>query len=685
MRYRIDTRFDMEFAKNVAENITLFFENEWKHSNHISMMDHLAIPNFHDKVFRLVFYRETDIIYDKNLYPVAHKIQVAQLVGHEVAQQWFYNLNKPFPSIFWFNKGLTTLLATYAVNKIYPDYRIINLFVVQNQHYSFHLDGAYSLWNSTVEDMSIFKIRQFIKAPFILRMMQHAFTEDIFWKHIRSYINKTTILNFWKEIVIPAIEPDISLDIMTYRQCPIIKIIRNYEDAMSQANVSIQNIDTLHIDCVPLTFTTQTSPDFNNFTHHIVCTSRDLKLSLASKETGWIIFNIQQIGYYRVNYDDENWRRISHYLNHDDYTKIHVLNRAQIIDDAFHLMIAEQLNSSIFWDIISYLNREEDYIAWYPMFKALEYMFSTSLVVLKEKHGNLKNYINDKLNGTFKRIKYEEINDNDDLRKCLQQEVARWACFLGDITCKEKANNKLKQHIEDPKTHRLLPWWKEWTYCNGLMLTKEETTWQSVYDIGLNKSDTKFLEYLACPEDINLIKKYLRYNQNISTKQEYPNSFNSFLHILTKHAKNQIILEYILDHFNEIKPKYVSTPAALIIIINNLYSVNLTQEILNAVKGIIKTNLVEVNNAEDLLKRHQIKEGYIKINEHNIHDRIRRQIDIRDDQTERQRSKSYVKNLILKLILSMPPLEFDPNKFRESLRAHEVKDILSTITRKTIN
>ena len=78
-----------------------------------------------------------------------------------------------------------------------------------------------------------------------------------------------------------------------------------------------------------------------------------------------------------MNYDEGSWIIISNYLNFDDYTKIHVLNRAQIIDDAFHLMVAGKLDPYIFWYIIGYLHREEDYIAWYPMFKALEYMFGT--------------------------------------------------------------------------------------------------------------------------------------------------------------------------------------------------------------------------------------------------------------------------------------------------------------------
>lgn len=81
-------------------------------------------------------------------------------------------------------------------------------------------------------------------------------------------------------------------------------------------------------------------------------------------------------GYYRVNYDFGNWKKIARYLASTNYTKIHVLNRAQIIDDAFHFMITKQHNSYIFWNIAQYLQQETDYVAWYPMFKALEYMSS---------------------------------------------------------------------------------------------------------------------------------------------------------------------------------------------------------------------------------------------------------------------------------------------------------------------
>ncbi|XP_029176635.1 endoplasmic reticulum aminopeptidase 1-like [Nylanderia fulva] len=506
MWYRYKSKFYMEFAKNVVKNFMLHIDkNIPKYSKMILHVTHAAIPNFYDKsdtVFGLVLYRETDIIYDKNLHPVAHKIQVAQLVGH--------------------------------IYIIYPEFRIVHLFVVQHQHNSFYLDD-YRLWNSTSQDDSLLQIRQSIRAPCIVRMVQQIFYDQIFWKRFCSYINSTMA--------------DIGLQTFKYwgleKYCPLIKIIRNYKDTMNEANVLMQNINTLKIDCLPVTFTIQTSPNFTEFTHHMVCVSKVLKISLPFEEKGWMIFNIQQIGYYRVNYDSENWRRISNYLNTNDHTKIHVLNRAQIIDDAFHLMIAGQLDSAIFWDITLYLQQEIDYTAWYPMFKALEYMFNTFLV-WEERMMHFKNRIMQGLNNVLKRIKYKEIDDIDELRKCLRQEAARWACFLGGIICKKTANNKLKQHIKDPETHRLLPWWKEWTYCNGLMININETTWKSVYNAGLEKSDTKFSEYLACTQDANIIKDHLTLKYINITQREYQYLVNNFLHIITKHAKNPTILLKIM-------------------------------------------------------------------------------------------------------------------------------------------
>ncbi|EFN73575.1 Aminopeptidase N, partial [Camponotus floridanus] len=80
-------------------------------------------------------------------------------------------------------------------------------------------------------------------------------------------------------------------------------------------------------------------------------------------------------GYYRVNYDAENWNRLSTYLNNKYlFGLLHFLNRAKIIDDTFHFVMSGQLNWTVFLKISQYLQHDTDYIAWYPMFKNLEYI-----------------------------------------------------------------------------------------------------------------------------------------------------------------------------------------------------------------------------------------------------------------------------------------------------------------------
>jgi len=53
-------------------------------------------------------------------------------------------------------------------------------------------------------------------------------------------------------------------------------------------------------------------------------------------------------------------------------------------------------------------------------------------------------------------LKYEEHPMENDLTKCLRQEIARWACILEyhNSECLTKAYNKLKQHLQNPKSNK---------------------------------------------------------------------------------------------------------------------------------------------------------------------------------------------------------------------------------------
>lgn len=83
----------------------------------------------------------------------------------------------------------------------------------------------------------------------------------------------------------------------------------------------------------------------------------------------WLIVNIQQTGFYRVNYDNALWKLLIAQLN-NGFEEIHILNRAQLIDDSFHLARAALINFNIVFEILNYLEAETDYVPWASMNRA---------------------------------------------------------------------------------------------------------------------------------------------------------------------------------------------------------------------------------------------------------------------------------------------------------------------------
>ena len=79
------------------------------------------------------------------------------------------------------------------------------------------------------------------------------------------------------------------------------------------------------------------------------------------------------LGYYRVNYDTESWKLIIQAL-HVNPQNIHVLNRAQLIDDALNLAKVGKLDYTVALDAVDYLHNEEDYIPVLSAFNSLSFI-----------------------------------------------------------------------------------------------------------------------------------------------------------------------------------------------------------------------------------------------------------------------------------------------------------------------
>jgi aminopeptidase N len=83
--------------------------------------------------------------------------------------------------------------------------------------------------------------------------------------------------------------------------------------------------------------------------------------SVTVDKTDWLILNTQETGFYRVNYDNKNWQLIIDQLK-SNASEIHIVNRAQLMDDALNLARASLLPYELAFNVTYYLKDEVEYL-----------------------------------------------------------------------------------------------------------------------------------------------------------------------------------------------------------------------------------------------------------------------------------------------------------------------------------
>jgi len=154
---------------------------------------------------------------------------------------------------------------------------------------------------------------------------------------------------------------------------PVVKVSRHpNSDVIRLEQVRFVYTNTTREDesllwYIPITFTTDSELNFAN-TRPTTWMPRTKLYELENRELSlakWFIFNVQQTGYYRVNYDLENWMAITeHLMDVDNFEDIAPANRAQLIDDVMNLARGSYLSYETAMNLTRYLGHELGHVPW---------------------------------------------------------------------------------------------------------------------------------------------------------------------------------------------------------------------------------------------------------------------------------------------------------------------------------
>ena len=225
-----------------------------------------------------------------------------------------------------------------------------------------------------------------------------------------------------------------------------------------------------------------------------------------------LIANVQQTGFYRVNYDEENWRLLAELLvaNH---TAIHRINRAQILDDAFGLARAGLLAYPTALATTEYLAGEQDYIPWEAALTGFKYL--QSMLARSAGWGALQAYMLGELQPLFDRLGFEERPGEDFLDEKLRIELLAVLCRLGHTQCSESSSYLLDQWmaLPDPdSTNPIPPSLRSTVLCTAIArghVSHWDFLWQRYLASNNANEKNNILGALACSREVWLLQRYL--------------------------------------------------------------------------------------------------------------------------------------------------------------------------------
>lgn len=289
----------------------------------------------------------------------------------------------------WLIEGFTSLLEYPLAGLLNPTWRDVDFYNIQRLQFVFKDDEVNTAPAMTEVVVNIEEIESnfgpiaYYKAGSVLRMFQHAIGEEIFNGGLRHYLksnqNKVVLPTDFYHSMEDVLAQNSFIDFNftesfksweLQKGFPVIHV--KYNNAQRQFHVTQKRYFASSNDkdeansswTVPLNFATSRNPIFSTQITHYFEQKTDEKIIPSGDEPGWFVFNLMQIGYYRVNYDFDNWHNLIVLLNSEDYQLINVLNRAQLVDDAMSFAQAGLIDYSVATGVLMYLRHETDYIPW---------------------------------------------------------------------------------------------------------------------------------------------------------------------------------------------------------------------------------------------------------------------------------------------------------------------------------
>ncbi|XP_057321856.1 aminopeptidase N-like [Microplitis mediator] len=512
----------------------------------------------------IIFLKENEFIYSNdNVFEGTKRNDFMDLT-HELTHQWFGNfVTHKWWDCLWLTEGFASYLSYLINDRIEKSWRVMDKFVLDRREDLFTSDFDYSL--SVINADKIFtdlwSNRQFkinyYKSGVIIRMINYVLGEENFRTGLRNYLRNNkfgsvTSRNLFEEF--GKVSGDMNVTFVKALNnwanapgYPMVTINRNYTSnraTITQSHFSNDRfLNSSTKFWIALNIATEDNPDFSDtsITHWFDPDSVSLEIS-APEQDKWLISNKQQFGYYRVNYDERNWKLIINFLKSKNYHKIHYLNRAQLIDDAFVLAELRHVSYSIGFELMEYLRQETDYLPWATFLGKIRLLHGKTSLSNSPYYETFKRIVLTLFENLEKDVFFDRLIDDDFIKMPQKKSIIKWTCTYGSSLCKNYTLSMITKWLEDPEKNALDFNLKSEILCGGIRYA-DKSLWNELLTKCLNDKDKDILNALSCTLDDELLHKLLSMAMNNSLYEI--DTWNLFLAITMENKGLEATLNFV--------------------------------------------------------------------------------------------------------------------------------------------
>ncbi|XP_050086088.1 aminopeptidase N-like isoform X2 [Anopheles aquasalis] len=222
----------------------------------------------------------------------------------------------------------------------------------------------------------------------------------------------------------------------------------------------------------------------------------------------WLVFNKQQTGYYRINYDDDLWNLIIITLI-NNHTIIHNVNRAQLIDDALNNARTGRLSYEIALELLRYLSKELNYVPWAAVNRNLRTL--TVLLSGSSRYHLWIQYCLEFLHPIYEHIGIVTQEEDSLMQRMVREIVVTWMCKLGSLHCLNESASIVENVVEN-RTSYIDQDLRETIICNGLRNASYDAFhyfWQQMQASQNQAYRSELISSLGCTQNEDFLAKLL--------------------------------------------------------------------------------------------------------------------------------------------------------------------------------